>query len=94
MKKVYETIFCVICFCFSAAMLVLSLLGSVRLAAARDEEEALRRAVAQQRSDNAAAYAAYESRINLEEIERYASEVLGMQHCSPGQIQYIESPGD
>ena len=32
----------------------------------------------------------YESMLRLDEIERYAVEELGLQHCSPGQIVYID----
>ena len=35
-----------------------------------------------------------ESQMSLESIEQYATEKLGMQRCSPGQIILVEIPDE
>ena len=90
MKKVNESLFRAICLSFSAVLLVMSLLCSIRYAAARDEVRSLQREVNELEEANAILRASYESSVSLEEIERYATQVLGMQRCSAGQIIYIE----
>lgn len=92
MKRPYELVFCLICSAFSVVLLVLSLLGAVRLAAINDEAVALETEVARLKTENEVRSAEYENMLSLGEIERYAVEVLGMQHCSAGQIVYIELP--
>lgn len=94
MKEVCETLFRAIGFCFSAMLLVLSLLTSIKLAAVNDTAAGMERAVEKLRAENEILRAEYENSISLEEIERYAVEELGMQRCSPSQIVYIEYPGD
>ena len=86
MKSLHELLFCTICGCFSAALLVLSLLGAVRLAALGDEVSALEREELALKQEVQLRRVEYEKLLNLEEIERCAVESLGLQHCSPGQI--------
>ena len=81
-------------FCFSALLLVLSLLGAVHLAAVEDRAAALEWQCEHLREENAVLEAEYERSISLEEIERYAVEVFGMQRWSTAQSVYIEYPGD
>lgn len=89
MKNVNESLFHAICFCFSALLLVMSLLGSIRLAAANDRNVRLERQIRALQEENAVLRQRYESSISLEEVERYATEVLGMQRCTPAQIIYL-----
>lgn len=90
MKRPSEIIFCVVCFCFSAVLLVLSLLGAVHLAALGDENAVLERELETLKNENQILRVTYESMLRLDEIERYAVEELGLQHCSPGQIVYLD----
>lgn len=90
MKRPSEIIFCAVCVCFSAALLVLSLLGAVKLAALSDEDAVLEQELETLKYENQILRVTYESMLRLDEIERYAIEELGLQHCSPGQIVYID----
>ena len=94
MKQIGEKLFRVVVLCFSAALLVLSLLTSIKLAAVNDRAAKLETQVEQLKTQNGILRAEYENSISLEEIERYATEVLGMQRCAPSQIIYIEYPED
>ena len=86
--------FAVIGFGFSALLLVLSLLGAVRVAAAEDQAAALEKQCRQLQEENAALAARLERSLSLEEIERCAVEVFGMQPRSTAQTIYLEYPGD
>ena len=88
MRKLSELWFCAICFCFSALLLVLSLLGAVRLAALSDEASDLEQEVRKLKIENQTMSVEYETLLRLDEIERFAAEDLGMQHCSPGQMVF------
>ena len=89
MKRVCENLFRAVGFCFSALLLILSLLTSIKLAAVNDRAVGLEQQVAQLEEDNAVLRARCESSLSLEEIERYATQELGMQRCLPGQIQVL-----
>lgn len=93
-KRVSELLFRAVGFLFSAVLLVLSLLTSIKLAAVNDTAAKLETQVSQLKSENQVLRAQYENSISLEEIETYATQVLGMQRCSPGQIIYIEYPAE
>lgn len=93
MKNLSEHLFRAVCVIFSVVMIVLSLLSSIELAAVNDEAAALEKELARLKTSNAVLQAEYENSISLEEIDTYATEVLGMQRCSPGQIIYVELPG-
>ena len=92
MKEICESFFRAIGFCFSAALLILSLLTSIKLAAVNDTAARLEKEVARLKNENEILRAEYENSLSLEEIERYAIEELGMQRCSPNQIIYVELP--
>ena len=91
MKLVSEYLFCLICVCFSAVLLVMSLLGAVQLAALSDAASDLEQQVQTLKQENQSLRVAYETALSLDEIERYAAEELGMQRCSPGQIIYVSA---
>ena len=90
MKHVNELLFRAVCMCTAAVMLVLSLLCSIRLAAVNDREARLLREIERLETENAVLTARAEQRLSLEELERYAGEILGLQHCTPGQIVIVE----
>ncbi len=94
MKYIYESLFRAVGFCFSAALLVLSLLCSIKLAAVNDTAARLEKEVNALQEENARLRAACETSLSLEEIERYAREELGMQRCMPGQILYLPYPAE
>ena len=89
MKKLQECLFQAICFCFSAVLLVMTLLCSIRQAAVSEQSLRMQQETERLRDENAILRSRYEQSVSLEEIERYASRVLGMQRCSAGQIIYI-----
>lgn len=91
-KSVSEVLFRAVCLCFSAVMIVLSLLTSIQLAAVNDEAARLEREVEALKTENEILSAEYQNSLSLEEIERYATQVLGMQRQTPRQIIYIELP--
>lgn len=94
MKKTSEILFRAVGLLFSAVLIILSLLCSIRLAAVNDTAAGLERQAEQLKTQNEILRAEYENSLSLEEIERYATDVLGMQRCSPGQIFYLELPDE
>lgn len=92
LKKVNESLFRAVVFCFSALMVILSLLANIRLAAASDRAAGLQKELEELKTENQILRAEYENSVSLEEIERYATQVLGLRRCAPGQVQYIETP--
>ena len=93
-KKVNESLFYAIEFCFSALLLVITLLLSISLTAEGDALAELEAALEKARTENEILTAEYESTVSLEEIEKYAIEVLGMQRCDPSQIIYVSEQPD
>ena len=83
-------LFRVICIGFSLVLLVSALLGSIRLAALNEELTGLEKSLKTLKEENRVLQASVESSLSLEELERRATEELGMQRLSPGQIIYIE----
>ena len=92
MKQLCENLFRFILVSFSLALLVLGLLSAVKTAAVSEEAAALEGEVAALREEEARLRANWESSVSLEEIESYATEKLGMQRRSPGQIVYLTLP--
>ena len=92
MKQINEILFRAVCLCAAALMLVMSLLCSIRVTAVNDRAARLERQNAALEAEIAALTARAESRLSLEELERYAVEKLGMQRCGPDQIILIETP--
>ena len=89
MKQLNETLFTAVTLCFSALLLVMTLLTGIKLAAVNDAAR-LEQETARLRTQNGILEAEYENSLSLEEIERYAEEVLGMQRCTPEQMIYIQ----
>ena len=83
-------LFRAICIGFSLLLLVSALLGSIRLAALNEELTGLEKSLKTLKEENRVLQARVESRLSLEELERRATEELGMQRLSPGQIIYID----
>ena len=92
MNRLGETLFRAVCLCFSALLLVGSLLYGIRLAAVNDLAASRKAEVEELKTENARLLARCESSLSLEEIERYAVEVLGMQHLSGEQIIRVKEP--
>ncbi|MGI5976461.1 MAG: hypothetical protein ACOX68_02025 [Candidatus Limivicinus sp.] len=90
LKKISSSLFVAIVFAFSAFLAVLSLLISIKLAALNDSALKLEKEAEELREENELLTAQCENSISMEKLESYATEVLGMQHCSPDQIEYIE----
>jgi cell division protein FtsL len=92
LKQVNEILFRAVCLCAAALMLLMSLLCSIRVTAVNDGAARLERENAALEAELAVLTARMESNLNLEELERYAVEKLGMQRCGPDQIILIEMP--
>ena len=90
MSRINGIYFRVICIGFSLVLLVSALLGSIRLAAVNEELNALEKSLQSLKEENRVLQARVESSLSLEELERHATEELGMQRLSPGQIIYID----
>ena len=91
MKRQRESLFLSICLSFAAALLVLSLLGSIRLTALNDRAAALERELESARTENAVLRASYETSVSLPELERRAQE-LGMQRRTAAQTVWLPWP--
>ncbi len=90
MRRVSAALFAVVVFSFSAVLLVLSLLAAIRLAALNDSASRLEARTEKLRDENAALLARYEQCVSLDEVERRATEELGMRRCTAEQIEYID----
>ncbi len=89
MKKLNEGFFTLICLAFSALLLVLYLMTSADVTAEKDKRSALAREVQSLADENELLRARVEAQLSLAEIERRARQELGMQPCSPGQIEVL-----
>ena len=92
MRQVNELLFRAVCLCAAVLLLMMSLLCSIRVAAVNDTAARLERENAALTDEIALLTARTESRLSLDELERYAAEKLGMQRCTPGQIVMIDTP--
>lgn len=82
--------FVAVVFSFSAIMLIFSLLCSIKLSALNDSVNRVSAGITTMETQTECLVAEYESLINIEELERYATEKLGMQHATAIQIEYLE----
>lgn len=85
-------LFRAVCMSAAALMLVLSLLCSIRVAAANDRAARLEKENDALSKEIELLNARVESSLSLEELERRAVEELGLQRCTPGQIIVIDTP--
>lgn len=90
MKNIYPVFFAAVVFPFSAIMLILSLLCSIKLSAVNDSISKLDTQCSELMVENEQLTAEYENMAAIDKLEKYAVEVLGMQHCMASQIEYIE----
>ena len=90
MARMNGILFRAISISFSLLLLVSALLGSIRLAALNEELTSLEKSLKTLKEENRVLQARVESSLSLEELERRATEELGMQRLSPGQIIYID----
>lgn len=89
MKRVSSVLFTAVLFGFSAVLAVLSLFASIKLAAVNDTATKLTKATAELREQNDILLATIEKSVSMEELERYATEELGMCRCTVEQIETI-----
>lgn len=82
--------FRIICAGFSTLLLVAALLGSIELAELNEELAALEQQLEELKEDERILQAEYESSLSLEELERYATEELGMQTLKSSQIYHLQ----
>lgn len=73
----------------AAALLIFSLLARIQLTAASDECVALESSLTELQDQQSKLLIAYESSINLPEVEDYAMNALGMQKPRSDQVYYI-----
>lgn len=90
MKRIYPVFFVAVVFSFSAAMLIFSLLCSIKLSAVNDSVDRVCGRLTELEEENERLAAEYESCVSVEELERYALDKLGMQHVTAIQIEYLE----
>ncbi len=90
MSRINSVLFYVICAAFSAVMLVMALFGQIELARASDAIAQMQAEAESLKEENGVLRARYENSISLEEIERYATERLGMKTPGAGQIIYSQ----
>lgn len=93
MKNAALTFFTVMGTAFTAAMLVLTLMTNIECASLNDTAAQLSSEISALEAENKQLQAEYDNSLSLEELEKYASEVLGMRHPAPGQIVYTEYTG-
>lgn len=89
LKKLSHSAFCAVVYVFSSAVLIISLLVSIRITAMWDEVTAAERIAEELREENAILMSEYESSISLEKIEEYATTQLGMCSAANEQTEYI-----
>ena len=93
MARIKETAFSAVCLCFSGCLLVMCMLLSAKCAAEDDRIRSMTSLSRELEQENRILRVRFESAMDLESLEKYALEKLGMQRCSPGQIYYIEYSG-
>lgn len=89
MKRVSNVLFASVLFAFSAVLAVLSLFASIKLAAVNDTATRLTKATEELYEQNDILLATIEKSISMDELERYATEELGMCRCTVEQIEII-----
>lgn len=90
MRKLNTVLFVVICFCFSAAMLVGALFGAIRLAEVNSTIAETEKQITFFSEENELLKIKAINKISIQKIDEYAREVLHMQTASAQQIYIIE----
>lgn len=80
-------------FVFAAMLLVLLLMSHIRLTALSDAAAASQTRLSELSEQQNKLQARYEQAFTLSEVERYATQELGMQKPRAGQITYLETIG-
>ena len=92
-KQTSNTVFRLICLLFSALLAVLTLLCGIDQTTRSDRITAKSAELAALREENGRLRAEAACAVDLEELEDYARQTLGMQRCEPGQIIWLEPEG-
>lgn len=82
-----------VCALLAALLLFAALLGEIRLNALQSQIEALRREKTALEREEQILSARLAGQMNLEELEQYAEEKLGMQRCRADQIVTLPDIG-
>lgn len=82
-----------VCAMLAALLLVSALLCEVHMQSMQNETEALEREKTELEREERILTARLAGRLDMEQIERYAEEILGMQRCRPDQIVILPSAG-
>ena len=92
-KTLAASAFRLICLGFSALLLVLTLFTHIRLISTQSAIGALEKEIARAENERVLLQIQTASALNLAELERRATQELGMRHPEPGQIVEIEYLG-
>lgn len=79
-----------VCCVLAGGLLIVSLFGEIRLETVRDEIHALEREEKTLEERRSVLSVRLAKEMDLGKIERYATEVLGMQRCRPEQLVELE----
>lgn len=93
MKRVSALAFRVICLGFSALLLVMTLFTHIRLVRTQSRISELEEAIMRAENEHIQLLIKTASALDLSELERRATQELGMRHPEPGQIVETEYPG-
>ena len=93
MKRVSALAFRVICLGFSALLLVMTLFTHIRLVRTQSRIGELEEAITRAENEQIQLQIKTASALNLSELERRATQELGMRRPEPGQIVEIDYLG-
>ena len=86
-------LFRAVCLSFSTILLVLALFSQIQIVRCESRIEKLTAAITEAENENTRLKIQAESALNLEALERIATQQLGMRHPEPGQITEIDYLG-
>ena len=92
-EKRAAILFRALCIVFSALLVIMALFGRIRLVTVQTEIRELEEAIRRAEDTGVQLKIKRESSLSLAELERIATQELGMQHPEPGQITVIETAG-
>ena len=78
------------CCALAGGLLIVSLFGEIRLGALRDEIHTLEREEKTLEEKRSVLSVRLAERMDLEDLESYATGVLGMQRCRPEQLVELD----